>query len=177
MKPAILLSAFVTLFSIPAPASQPLLLQADQGEQRTRLPRPGFDVKRLPTFIIKVDAKNGGSQSLVVLTEDLLPGAVIPWHRHMHQDEVVYTENGTVYAQVGNRATSLGAHATIFIPRRTWVSIRNNGSVTVRLLAIFNHPGFEKFLRCISVPIGQPVHPLTQAQVDTCYSSGDAEHR
>lgn len=177
MKSAIFAAALLALSPMPTPAAQPLLLQSDQGEQRTRMPRPGYNVKRLPTFIIKVDPENGGSSDLVMLTEDLLPGAVIPWHRHLNQDEIVYTESGTVLAQVGDRSASLGPHATIFIPRKMWVTIRNNGPATVRLLAIFNRPGFEQFLRCISVPGGQPIHALTQAQVDACYRLGDAEHR
>ncbi len=98
MKPAILVITIVILFPASASASQPLLLQADQGEQRTCMPRPGVNVGRLPTFIIKVDPQNGGSRNLVMLTEDLLPGAVIPWHRRLHEDEIVFTENGTVYA-------------------------------------------------------------------------------
>jgi quercetin dioxygenase-like cupin family protein len=177
MKSATVLIAAVMLFPVAVPASQPLLLQANQGEQRTRLPRPGVNVKKLPTFIIKVDPQRGGSNDLVMLTEDLLPGAVIPWHRHLRQEEIVYTENGSVYARVGNRSGTLGAHATIFIPRNTWVTIKNTGSTTIRLIAIFNRGGFEKFLRCISVPTGQPVHAMTQAQVNACYSLGDAEHR
>ncbi len=158
-------------------APQPLLLQADQGERRSRLPRPGIDVKHIPNFIIKVDPQNGNSPDLVLITEELLPGAVIPWHRHLDQDEIVYTENGTVYAQVGDRTESLGPHATIFIPRKTWVTIKNSGQTTVRLLAVFNHPDFAQFLRCTSVPAGQQGHALTRTQVDTCYRSGDAEHR
>lgn len=114
---------------------------------------------------------------LVLITEELLPGAVIPWHRHLDQDEIVYTENGTVYAQVGDRTESLGPHATIFIPRKTWVTIKNSGQTTVRLLAVFNHPDFAQFLRCISVPAGRQGHALTRTQVDTCYRSGDAENR
>jgi quercetin dioxygenase-like cupin family protein len=177
MKLASLLAALLAVAPIASPSPQPLLLAADQGEVRARLPRPGVNVKRLPTFIIKVDAKNGGSSDLVMLTEDLLPGAVIPWHRHLHEDEIVYTENGTVFAQVADRSAVLGAHSTIFIPRTTWVTIRNNGSATVRLVAIFNRRGFEEFLRCVSVPVGQPTHALTQEQVNECYRLGDAEHR
>jgi quercetin dioxygenase-like cupin family protein len=177
VKITILLMIFAISLPLPLCASQPLLLQANQGEQRTRLPRPRVNVKSLPTFTIKVDPENGGSHDMVMLTEDLLPGAVIPLHRHLHEDEIVYTENGTVYAQVGDRTGLLGAHATIFIPRNTWVTIKNNGATSVRLIAIFNRSGFERFLRCISVPSGRPVHAMTQAQVNACYRLGDAEHR
>jgi quercetin dioxygenase-like cupin family protein len=177
MKSRIFAAVLLALPAMPAPAAQPLLLQSNQGEHRTRMPRPGLNVKRLPDFIIKVDPKNGGSSDLVMLTEELRPGAVIPWHRHLDQDEIVYTENGRIFARVGDRSASLGPHATIFIPRKMWVTIRNNGPATVRLVAIFNRTGFEQFLRCISVPSGQPVRALTQAQLNACYRLGDAEHR
>ncbi len=73
-----------------------------------RLPRPGISVDKLPAFLIKVDSRNGGARNLLMLSEQMLPGAVIPWHRHLHEDEIVYTENGTINACVGNRTATLG---------------------------------------------------------------------
>jgi quercetin dioxygenase-like cupin family protein len=172
-----LCAALIALTQGFAFAAQPLLLQAGQGERRVRLPRPGFNLRGLPTLIMKVDPQNGGSRSLVMLAEDLRPGAVIPWHRHLHEDEIVYTENGSIYAHVGNRAASLGPHATVFIPHDTWVTIKNTGTQTIRLIAIFNHPGFERYLRCTSVAAGRPAHTMTPSEVHACIRLGDAEYR
>ena len=60
----------------PAPGdapliSKPLLLEKNEGELRTRRPRP----KPVPAtqFLLKVDPKSNGSRHLVVGTEDIAP--------------------------------------------------------------------------------------------------------
>ena len=161
----------------PQEQPQPLLLQSSQGEQRVRLPRPGVDVQRLPRFTVKVDPRNGGSADLLMLTEDMPAGAVIPWHRHLHEDEIVYTENGTIDVRVGNMQSRLGSHATVYIPRGTWVTIRNAGSGTIRLVAVFNKPAFGAFLRCVSVPPGMARRPLNRNQLAACMKKGDVQYR
>ena len=61
---------------VPAPGdppliSKPLLLEKNEGELRTRRPRP----KPVPAtqFLLKVDPKSNGSRHLVVGTEDIAP--------------------------------------------------------------------------------------------------------
>jgi quercetin dioxygenase-like cupin family protein len=156
--------------------SQPLLLQADQGERRTRLPLADQPVRRIPTFTIKIDAFNGASRDLVMLTEDFPPGAAIRPHRHLHEDEILYAENGTIWARVGNRVAVLGPHATVFVPHDTWVTIKNVGSQTVRLVAVFDRPGYDAYLRCSSTIAGGTPRPLTKREDNACAERGDVEY-
>jgi quercetin dioxygenase-like cupin family protein len=79
-----------------SPQSTGLILQADEGERMVR--RWGLPMT------IKVDPRNGGSQHLVVGTEDLPPGKVIPVHKHPHADEVVLLLQGTVCGHPGRAA-------------------------------------------------------------------------
>ena len=58
----------------PAPgdaamASKPLLLEKNEGELRTRRPRP--QPMASTQFLLRVDPKNNGSRHLVVGTEDI----------------------------------------------------------------------------------------------------------
>jgi quercetin dioxygenase-like cupin family protein len=168
---------FVLAATAPPSAQHPLLLQDSQGEQRIRLPRPGVNVQKIPSFIIKVDSQNGGARNLLMLSEQLKPGAVIPWHRHLHEDEIVYTENGTIHARVGDQEATLGSHATVYIPRNTWVTIRNLGAVPVRLIAIFDRSDFDTFLRCTSRAPGETLRTLSKRDATACQRAGDVEYR
>jgi hypothetical protein len=173
----LLLAAMMMMFSplVAVAQQQPLLLRADDGEWRARLPRPGLGLAS--SFILKVDQRNGGSPDLLFLSERLHPGDQIPWHRHLHQDEIVYIESGSIAVHVGNRIGTLRAHGTLYIPRHTWVTIRNANSEDVRLLAIFNQPAFGRYLRCTSVPEGQPTHRLSKSELAACRRLGDVEYR
>src|SRR5579875_2418402 len=68
-------------------AATTLLLEKDQGEKRLWRPEPG-ETDTGGGFILKVSPENNGSQHLVLLTEDMLPGDVIPTHKHLQQDEI-----------------------------------------------------------------------------------------
>lgn len=57
---------------------------------------------------IKVDLSNGGSQQLMVGTEDLPPGKSIPMHKHSHCDELVIVQQGTGTASLGRRGIRRG---------------------------------------------------------------------
>jgi len=63
-----------------SPGAKILVLERDQGEKRVRRPR-----EKMPNptseFILKVTPQNSGSQHLVLGTETIPPGGVIPKHR------------------------------------------------------------------------------------------------
>lgn len=91
-------------------APKPLLLEKNEGEQRTwREPPPGG-------FMLKVSPKNNGSQHLVLGTEDLLPGDEIPTHKHLEQDEIVLIQAGTAHVRLGDQERDLHAGGMVFIP-------------------------------------------------------------
>ena len=58
----------------------PLILEENEGERRVIRGWPGHPEPG-ETFILKVDAKNGGSSHLVFVTVDLGQGGEIPTHR------------------------------------------------------------------------------------------------
>jgi len=63
-----------------SPGAKILVLEREQGEKRIRRPRekmanPTFE------FMLKVTPQNSGSQHLVLGTETIPPGGVIPKHR------------------------------------------------------------------------------------------------
>jgi quercetin dioxygenase-like cupin family protein len=142
-----------------AAAPAPLILAVNEGEARTW--RNWGDTP----FIIKVDRQNGGSPELFMGYEDIAPGLAIPFHRHPTADEIVFVHRGSGVAQVGQREAAFTEGATVYIPRNVRVSIRNTGTTPLSIVFIFSKPGFEEFMRDNSVPTGQPVLPLSEAEL------------
>ena len=89
-------------------------------------------------FMLKVSPKNNGSEHLVAGTEDVPPGATLPKHRHLVQDEIVLIHSGTAHVWLGDQERDLHAGGLVFIPSNTWISVKNIGSRT-------NQPDFHLF--------------------------------
>src|SRR2546430_1397946 len=87
--------------------ARPLLLEKNEGELRTRRPRPA----PIPgsQFMLKVGPKNNGSQHLVAGTEDIPPGASIPVHKHLDQDEILLIHSGVAHVALGEQERDLHA--------------------------------------------------------------------
>jgi len=141
-------------------ASEPgLILGVDQGEQRVRRAAGGAP------FIIKVDRRNGGSPDLVMGYEVLPPGYVIHPHHHPHADEILFIQYGHGVAELGGRRAPVGPGGTVYIPRGVRISFQVTSPDSVGLVFIFSHPGFEQYLRDVSVLEGQPVLPLSEVEL------------
>jgi quercetin dioxygenase-like cupin family protein len=145
-----------------APAkSEARVLDASEGEHRLHRSPPGaLSTLRAP-FILKVDRLNGGAPEFVMLTEDIPPGQAISPHRHPHSDEIIFIHGGTGLAALAGRQATVTTGATIYMPRNTVVGLRNTGTEPLKIVAIFSKPGFEEYLRDISVPEGETPTPLS----------------
>jgi len=125
--------------------STPLILSPSAGEQRHFLNRSG-------TFTLKVDPLNGGSEHVVLFTEGMSPGDRIPTHRHPLADELIIIQSGTGKVTLGDQVQEAHAGTVVFIPRNTWISMDNIGKDKLTHTDVFSSPGYEQYLRSISVP-------------------------
>lgn len=147
-----------------AVAPTPLVLALEEGERRVRR---GQSTGLSSPFILKVDGRNGGSPDLVMGYEDIPPGQSIAPHRHLVADEIIIVHAGMGVVELGEQQTPFGPGATIYIPKDVRVSVRNTGSAPLSIAFIFSKPGFEAYLRETSVPEGEPVVPLSEAERET----------
>lgn len=144
-----------------------MILREDEGEVRTQRPPPG-GVGGLDTpFIIKVDQKNGNSPDLVMISRDVEPAKAIAPHHHPSYGEILFIHRGSGVASLGSREATITAGATIYIPPGTRAAVRNTGTGPLTTVAIFAKPGFEQYLRDVSVPNGEPAPPLTAEELST----------
>jgi len=156
--------------------AKPLLLERNEGELRTRRIHTDASAPASSQFVLKVSPKNNGSQHLVAGTEELAPGAAIPKHRHLAQDEIVLIQSGKAHVWLGDQERDLHAGGLVFIPANTWVSLKNTGAEPISLTFIFSAPGFEDTMRCNSVPAGETPTPITPEQQRDCAHLGHAEN-
>jgi len=147
--------------SLSSSRGEALILNESQGERRLHRPPPGALSNLTAPFILKVDQKNGGAPEFVMLTEAIPPGQAISPHRHPHSDEIIFIHGGTGLASLAGRQAVVTTGATIYMPRNTVVGLRNTGAEPLNIVAIFSRPGYEDYLREISVPEGQTPTPLT----------------
>ncbi len=174
--------AFPAAFGVPrtsAPQSTgptPLILEKNEGEKRVRRPIEGSK-PAASEFFLKIDPRNGGSKHLVFGVEEMAAGGVIPMHKHLEQDEILYLENGRAHVTLGKREQDVSGGATIFIPQGMWISVKNIGTDSIRLIFVFSSPGYENYMRCTSVPDGQPVLPMSLKERDRCMPAGHVMYR
>jgi quercetin dioxygenase-like cupin family protein len=118
----------------------PLILAANEGEQREFRTRPGV------TFTVKIDPKNGGSEHMAVVTEDMAPGDRIPIHRHPHADELIFIQSGTGRVTLGDKVQEARAGAVVFIPHDTWIGMENIGKEPLTHIDVWSAPGYRAIL-------------------------------
>jgi len=149
----------------------PLILEKNEGERRMRRPRE-TPVPTAP-FTIKLDRLNGGSRKMWMGMEDIPPGGVIPKHKHLGQDEILLLETGQAHVWLGTQERDVHAEGVVFIPSGTWISLRNTGNESIHLAFVFSDPGFDEFMRCVSVPASaSSSQPLSRDDFKECQQKG-----
>jgi quercetin dioxygenase-like cupin family protein len=163
-----------TICAAQSEGGKTLVLEKREGEARVRRPRGSLPT---PTaeFILKVTPENSGSKHLVLGTEDIPPGGVIPKHKHLEQDEILLVQTGTAHVTLDDKEYDVHAGGTVFFPAQTWVSPENIGTDSISLVFIFSAPGFEKNMRCGSVPAGQTAPPINTDELNACAHEGHVE--
>jgi mannose-6-phosphate isomerase-like protein (cupin superfamily) len=115
-----------------------LILQPSEGERRVRRPRRGSGAAMSASaMIIKVDGRNGGSSDLFAGCEEIFPGNSIPVHSHPEYDEVLFVHHGNGLATLGSQQRMVTTGATIYIPPKTRVSLKNTGRQTLSVFFVF----------------------------------------
>ncbi|HEV2022780.1 MAG TPA: cupin domain-containing protein [Terriglobales bacterium] len=171
----IIVALCASICAAQSPGAKSIVLEKNDGEKRVRRPRGSLPI---PTseFILKVTPQNSGSKHLVLGTENIPPGGVIPRHKHLEQDEILLIQTGTAHVTLNDKEYDVHAGSMVFFPAQTWVSLKNIGKDSISLVFIFSAPGFEENMRCSSVRAGQPAPPITTDELRTCAHKGHVEY-
>jgi len=101
---------------------------------------------------------------------------VIPKHRHLGQDEILFLQTGNARVSLNDHDYDVHAGGMVFFPLNTWVSLRNAAVAPIELIFIFSAPGFDQYMRCTSVPEGEPAPPIPLDEVSKCAHEGHVEY-
>jgi quercetin dioxygenase-like cupin family protein len=151
------------------------VLEKNERETRARRPRGSLPTPSVE-FILKVTPENSGSKHLVLGTEEIPPGGVIPKHKHLEQDEILLIQTGTAHVTLDDKEYDVHAGGTVFVPAQTWVGLKNIGTDNISLVFVFSARGFEKKLRCGSVLAGQTAPPINTDELKACAHEGHVEY-
>jgi quercetin dioxygenase-like cupin family protein len=174
----IILFIVVTLFAVigyaQSQGAKTVVLEKNEGEIRMRRPLGSLPIPSAE-FILKVTPQNSGSKNLVVGTEEIPPGGVIPRHKHLEQDEILLIQTGTAHVTLNDKEYDVHAGGMVFFPAETWVGLKNIGKDSISLFFVFSAPGFEDNMRCGSVLAGQSAPPITTDELKACAHKGHVE--
>lgn len=93
---------------------------------------------------VKVDSQLMPGVRMSMVTEDLPPNSAIRVHLHQREDEIIFIRMGSGIATLGDREVAVSAGAIVYVPQGVWHGLRNNGSETLGMSAIYSPPGFEQ---------------------------------
>ena len=96
---------------------------------------------------VRIKISPEGKGPFGMITQDVSPGTTIPVHLHENEDEVIFIQDGTGEAILGDRTVPLAKGSTLFVPRGTWHGGRNTGLSTLFWIAIYTPSGFEGYFR------------------------------
>lgn len=133
-------SAVALTRTAPA-AAQPRSAGAIVHAQEGRLIPKTADGRQV---IVKIDSELMPGVRMSMVTEDLPPDSEIRVHLHQYEDEIIVIRIGSGIATLGEREVAVAAGAIVYVPQGVWHGLRNNGTDTLGMSAIYSPPGFEQ---------------------------------
>lgn len=89
-------------------------------------------------IVIDPTRPDGGHvEQLTVFCEQIAAGDSIPLHKHLREPEVLFVDQGTIEATLGEETRTIGAGAIVFIPTGMLHGFRNCGEGIAEIHAVF----------------------------------------
>lgn len=123
--------------ALQAPATAGAVIHAREGQVIPPTP----DGRQV---IVKFDSQLMPGIRMSMITEDLPPKSAIRVHLHQREDEIIFIRMGSGIATLGDREVTVSAGSVVYVPQGVWHGLRNNGTETLGMSAIYSPPGFEQ---------------------------------
>ena len=108
------------------------------------------------TFLVTGEESGG---SMFALDCVVGVGGGPPPHRHLAEDELFTITEGSITFTAGEATRSVLAGESVFVPRGTRHSYRNEGTTAARMIAVYTPAGMEGWFREVCTPVDDPSAP------------------
>jgi quercetin dioxygenase-like cupin family protein len=105
------------------------------------------------TFLVTGEESRGSMFALDCLVG---AGGGPPPHCHRAEDELFTITEGTITFSTGEDTRSVSAGESVFVPRGTRHSYRNDGTSHARMIAVYTPAGMEGWFREVCTPVDDP---------------------
>jgi quercetin dioxygenase-like cupin family protein len=106
--------------------------------------------------IVKIKiAKAHGAESFSFLSETFKPDDILPIHKHLNEDEIIFLYKGSGLLTLGDNEYHIKEGAVAFVPRGTWHGLQNTGDANIEMRFGYTPAGFEGYYREVGTPVGQ----------------------
>lgn len=108
------------------------------------------------TSIVKIKiAKSHGYTSMSFLASSLPPGDIIPVHKHLNEDEIIFIHKGSGILTVGAKEYPITDDLVAMVPKGVWHGIRNTGQDNIQMRFAYSPAGFEGYFREVGTAVGK----------------------
>ena len=124
------------------------------------------------TFLVTGEESDGAMFSLDCLVG---AGGGPPPHRHLAEDELFFIYEGAISFTADGLTFTVAAGESVFVPRGTAHSYRNEGATDARMLAVYTPAGMEGWFREVCTPVTDPAAappPVTPELIQRMLEAG-----
>ena len=128
------------------------------------------------TFLVTGEESGGSMFALDCLVGI---GGGPPPHRHLAEEELFTITEGTITFTAGAETRSVSAGQSVFVPRGTGHSYRNDGAKHARMIAVYTPAGMEGWFRDVCTPVDDPTGPpplVTEELIERMLEAGPRYH-
>jgi mannose-6-phosphate isomerase-like protein (cupin superfamily) len=108
------------------------------------------------TFLVTGDESGGAMFALDCLVG---AGGGPPPHRHLAEDELFVITSGSIEFTADGDTRTVGAGESVFVPRGTTHSYRNEREESATMIAVYTPAGMEGWFLEVCTPVDDPTAP------------------
>ena len=105
------------------------------------------------TFLVTGDESGGAMFALDCVVGS---GGGPPPHKHLAEDELFAITSGSITFTAGSDTRTVSAGESVFVPRATRHSYRNENPAPARMIAVYTPAGMEGWFREVCTPVEDP---------------------
>jgi len=114
--------------------------------------------------------QTGGA--FAVVEHPVSAGVIVEPHAHLHEDELSYVLEGTIWARVGDHEVEAGRGSYVWKPRNVLHTFWNPGPAPALILETISPAGFEVFFEELAVLLQCSPEPSDEVVYGLCESYG-----